>query len=1078
LLCSFSILAKQPVFTFDEVGYQYGMTNGVVLKVLQDTQGYIWSATQGGLHRFDGYHFKVFKNILNEKNSLANNYVQTIFEDRDGDLWIGTSGGVLHRYHPQSETFTRFPFDQEHPKTLISNSRIMSIAQDADGALWIGTYGAGVHRFEIESQTFTHSYQNSPPDKTSLSDNDVLSVLIDQSNTLWVSGGNSLNRFDKKKQRFKHYHHNKNDENSLGDQLIYTLFEDSEQHIWIGTLGGGLTRFDLQNEKFSHFKYELGNLNSLSNDHVTSIYEDQADRLWVGTRYGGLNRFNREKNHFERFMHNPQDKTSISSNGILSIMQDRGGLFWIGTLGDFLNRFDPSIEQFGVIRHQSGQENSLSDGNVRAIYKDKNGIHWAGVESGLDSYNQATGEFKHYQNEANNNHSLSANDVRVIFEDRDENLWIGTASGGLNKLNKENKDLERNNFEIFSHNINDVNSLSHDHITAINQDSSGHLWIGTLDGLNRFNPVNNQFIRYQDSIKSHFGLRGNSVSSIFIAKDNSIWVTTNGGLNRFEPETKVFKYYSHDPSNKNSLRDNRIFSVNQDQDGFLWIGTAKGLSKFDFTNELFTHYQEEQGLDDNRVAAVTFDNNNKAWLGVGSSLMFFDPATEQFNSIDSPCGVNQGAYHQSYDGELLFGKIGYCSFYPKDISFQSIPPKIVLSDFRLENKSVDISKIGFKSVLNKSINYTDMITLTHNDNILSFEFAAIDFSSPRDNKYRYKLEGFNDDWIETGADNRRATYTNLSDGKYTFRIKASNNKGVWNNEGRSIELVVLPPPWRTWWAYLLYGLVLILTIIVFIRSQIKKINFERRLNRTLEQKVKRRTHELEEKNAELNVALTELEKLSLTDQLTGIHNRHFVNKFIEQELANLRREYFDTKRTRPPIFGFIMIDADHFKSVNDSYGHEAGDQVLMQLADIFTGTCRGNDWVIRWGGEEFLIISKSLNRESIEKLAERIRGNVEKHEFVIGKDKSIRKTCSIGISSYPFIKNDLEILTWEQTLNIADLALYAAKNNGRNMWVSLFENKIDHPEDFHEAAMKDIDRMVQSKEIGFQTSSDNKNIKF
>ena len=1075
LLCSFSILAKQPVFTFDEVGYQYGMTNGVVLKVIQDKQGYIWSATQGGLHRFDGYHFKVFKNIPNDKSSLANNYVQTIFEDRDGGIWIGTSGGILHQYHPQSETFTRFPFDQEHPKTLISNSRIMSIAQDADGALWIGTYGAGVHRFEIESQTFTHSYQNSPADQTSLSDNDVLSVLIDQSNILWVSGGNSLNRFDTKTQTFKRYLHNINNDNSVSDKLIYTLFEDSEQLLWIASLGGGLTQFDPQTENFIHFKNQTGNLNSLSNDHVTSIYEDQTNRLWIGTRYGGLNRFNSENNRFERFLHNPQDKTSISSNGILSIMQDRGGLFWIGTLGNFLNRFDPSIEQFGVVKHYYGQENSLSDGSVRAVFKDKKGIHWIGVESGLDSYNQHTGKFSHYRNNPQNSHSLSANDIRVIFEDSEQNLWVGTASGGLNKLNQRDKELGNNIFQHFRHQTNNIHSLSHDHITAINQDSFGNLWIGTLDGLNRFDPINNQFVGYQDSKN---GLIGSSVSVIYVAPGGIVWIGTNGGLNRFDSESKEFKNYSHDPDNKNSLSDNRIFSINQDQNDTLWIGTAAGLNKLDPITEKFIHYKEEQGLEDSRVAAVTFDNNNKMWLGVGSSLMVFDPVTEEFYSVDSPCGVNQGAYHQADDGELLFGKAGYCAFHPKDITHQSLPPKIVLSDFRLANKSVDISRNGLESVLKKTINHTDSITLTHKDNILSFEFAAIDFSSPRDNKYRYKLEGFNDDWIDTGANNRRATYTNLPDSKYVFRVKASNNKGVWNEQGRSIELIVLPPAWRTWWAYSLYGIILILTIIAFIRSQIKKVDFERRLNRTLEKKVKRRTYELEEKNNELNHALTELEKLSLTDQLTGTHNRHFVNKFIAQELANLQREYYDTKNTRPPIFGFIMIDADHFKSVNDTYGHDAGDQVLIQLANILTETCRGNDWVIRWGGEEFLIITKSSTRDNIEKLAERIRSNIEKHEFVIGKDKSIRKTCSIGISSYPFIKNNLQALTWEQTLNIADLALYAAKNNGRNMWVSLFENKINEPEKFYESAMDNLDRMIQSKEIGFQTSSDNKNIKF
>jgi len=1081
LLCSFSVFAKQTAFTFDEVGYQYGMSNGVVLKVIQDQQGYIWSATQGGLHRFDGYTFKVFKNIPSDETSLANNYVQTIFEDRAGGLWVGTSGGVLHKYNPRNETFTRFPFDKEHPKTLISNSRITSIAQDADDDLWVGTHGAGVHRFEIDSQTFTHSYKNDETDLSSLSDNAVLTLLIDQSNTLWVSGGNSLNRFDNKTQKFERYFYNPDNRSNIGDKLIYTLYEDSNQIIWIATLGAGLIQFDPRSEEFRYFKNSSNNINSLSNDHVTSIYEDHTNRLWVGTRYGGLNRFNRKNGYFERFVHSPQDNRSLSNNGVLSIMQDRSGLFWIGTLGNYLNRFDPSIEQFGIVKHQYDKNNSLSNGNIRAILKDRNGIHWVGFGTGLNSYNKKTQKFVLYQNNPNDDRTLSANDVRAIFEDDAGDLWVGTASGGLNKLNRQSGDSEQNVFEHFRYQKDNFNSLSSDHITVINQDQDGHLWIGTLDGLNHFDSINNVITRYKDSNSSQNSLLGNSVSTIFIDHDGIVWIATNGGLNQFNPQTKRFKNHSQETDNKNSLSDNRIFSINQDKKGFLWIGTAKGLNKFDPINEKFTRYQEEEGLDDNRVSAITIDKNNAMWLGIGSGLMFFDPADANFYSVDSPCGVNQGAYHQSEDGELFFGKIGYCGFYPDEIDIQSTPPKIVFSDFRLANKSVALSRKKVKTVLKHSINYTDSISLSHEDNILSFEFAAIDFSSPIDNKYQYKLEGFNSNWIETSANNRRATYTNLPDGKYIFRVKASNNKGIWNEEGRAIELVVLPPPWRTWWAYLIYALLLVFMIFIFIRSQLKKVDFERSINRKLEEKVKSRTNELEEKNIELNQALVSLEKLSLTDQLTGIHNRHFVNKFIDQELSNLQREYFDNKNIKLPVFGFIMVDADHFKSVNDTYGHDAGDQVLIQLAEILMKTCRGNDWVVRWGGEEFLIVTKFSTRKDVQKLAERIRINIKKHEFVIAKGKSIRKTCSMGISSFPFLKSNSDALTWEQTLNIADCALYAAKNNGRNAWVSLFEKNIEDVELFYESVVNDLSLMIKSKQVGFETSldyKDKKDIKF
>ncbi len=582
------------------------------------------------------------------------------------------------------------------------------------------------------------------------------------------------------------------------------------------------------------------------------------------------------------------------------------------------------------------------------------------------------------------------------MEDSKNNLWVGTRGGGLNYFNIKTK-----KFTHYRHQSKNPNSLSHDSVWSLLEDSRGNLWIGTIGGgLNHFNVKTKQFTHYRHQAREPKSIGHDSIYSIMEDSEGNLWVGTPDGLNHLNIKTKKFKLYTK----KNGLPNNVIYSIEEDNQGYIWLSTNQGLSRMEPKTGKFKNYDVGDGLQSNEF--------------------------------------NGGSSFKSESGELFFGGInGFNSFYTDNIIEDIEPPKVLITNMLLLNKSIPIisktskknqkvtssrNKPGFS--LAQAIHETETITLTYKENIVAFEFSALHFSNSKKNQFAYQLMGWDKDWVTTDYKNRRATYTNLPDGSYTFRVKASNSDGFWNEDGASIQITVLPPPWKTWWAYTLYGLFFLSLILAFIHSQKKKVLFERAINKQLEQKVAERT--------------AELEKVSLTDQLTGAHNRRFLDKFIGKEVAQINRVYFENTGDTLPKLGFIMLDMDHFKQVNDVHGHDAGDRVLVKLVQIITETSRQSDWVVRWGGEEFVVIVNAVNLQEVQKLAERIRVNIEVHSFDIGNGKTLKKTCSIGISSYPFVKNFPEALSWEQTLNLADIALYAVKNNGRNAWISVFEKEI------------------------------------
>ena len=833
---------------FHHITIEDGLSQSSIFSILQCSKGFMWFGTEDGLDRYDGYEFKIYRNEPENPNSLSYNYVKVIYEDSAGVLWIGTYGGGLDKFNRETDQFTHY-MSVANDSNSLSNNFVNSICEDKAGTLWIGTED-GLNKFDSRNERFI-CYRADPSDSNNLSDNKVTSIYEDRKGVLWVGTENGLNKLIPGEKKgslpiFIRYQTDSHNPHTLSSNKVRCIYEDRKGVLWVGT-ENGLNKFDPKNDRFIRYKSDPSDPTSLSNNFVYVIYEDRSGELWVGT-LDGLDRFDREKEQFTHYKHDPSDPASLGYNYIYSIYEDRSGVLWIGThVG--LNKFDQRKKRFILYRSKPGVLNSLSSNDIFSIYEDRAGVFWLGTYGGgLDKFDREKGEFTHYRHDPHDPTSLSSNLVRAVYKDRSGVLWLGTYGGGLDKF-----DPEKGEFIHYKADPSDLTSLSSNLVRSVYEDRSGGLWIGTENGLNKFDPRNKRSIRYKANSSDPKSLSNNFVYVIYEDRSGELWVGTLDGLDRFDREKEQFTNYKHDPNDPTSLSNSEILSIHEDRLGGLWVGTPGGLNKFDRAEQTFTYYTEKDGLPNNLIYAILEDNNNNLWLSTNKGLSKFNPQTEEFKNYDVKDGLqsnefNLGSCYKSRDGEMFFGGInGFNSFYPESIRKNPYIPLVVITDFQIFNKSVPIGKdTNGCSILKESIIETKEIKLSHRDRVISFEFAALHYASPDKNEYAYKMEGFEKEWNYVG--NRHfATYTNLPPGDYIFRVKGSNNDGLWNEEGISLKITVTPPFWQTWWfiGFVITGIVLSILMVYRIRTHTIKEQKKR-----LEKRVEERTSELQEQITE------------------------------------------------------------------------------------------------------------------------------------------------------------------------------------------------------------------------------------
>ncbi|MGB8951164.1 MAG: two-component regulator propeller domain-containing protein [Candidatus Aminicenantales bacterium] len=824
--------------------------------LMQDSRGFMWIGTEAGLYKYDGYRLTTYRPEANNPKSLSNSWVYSIQEDHQGNLWIGTDDG-LNRFNREKETFIRYMSDPDDPGSL-SNNRVYVVYKDKAGVLWVGTQN-GLNRLNMEKGTFKHYYSD-PDNPQSLSHNYIRSILEDSSGILWIGTDNGLNRYNPQNETWIRYRSIPQDPHSLSHNRINSICEDSQGWLWLGT-DDGLNQLDPAAESFLRYKNIPGDSRSLNDNWIHAIYRDRGDTLWIGTHEGGLNRFDLERKEFFSYEHVPNDPDSLTSNRIYSLCEDQSGMIWVGTYGGGVCKFNRMPKQFHPFSSNPGDANSLSHNFVRSFYQDESGVLWVGTDGGgLNRLDPEKNVFVHYQHDPRNPTSLSDDRVFSIIKDPSGTYWLGTYGGGLNKF-----DPKTGKFIRYRHSPSDPNSLSDDRIRCLYISDPGILWIGTDGGgVNTFDIKKERFTRYPNDPNVPGSLSHDRVWCIIKSRSGFLWIATfGGGLNKYNLEKGEFTHFRSNPGDPHSLNSDYIMTLHEDSNGILWIGSnGSGLIKFDSRTETFSNYEEANGLPGAAVYGILEDNHSNLWLSTNNGLSKFDPHSESFKNYDFNDGLqsnefNGGARYKSPKGEMFFGGInGFNRFFPEEIVDNPYIPPVAITDFRIFNQVVPIRREeeDTSSPLIKSITETDEIELSYRDNMFSFDFAALHYVFPEKNRYAYKMEGFDKDWIHTSASQRYASYTNLDPGEYTFKVIASNNDGIWNKEGASLRIVIIPPFWETLWFRMLMGLAVLSLIFLVFQVRIRRIKAHKE---KLERLVAEQTRDLQDQKKQLEQEVTE-----------------------------------------------------------------------------------------------------------------------------------------------------------------------------------------------------------------------------
>lgn len=890
------LAAQQEGQSFQYLSAENGLSNNWVKSILKDKDGFMWFGTFNGLNRYNGREFRIFH--ADTISRLNDNIIECLTEDKQGNIWVGTFSEGLHRYEKNTETFTSFQNDPSRSNS-ISGNRINSLLCDASGHLWIGT-DAGLDRFDPSSSSFVH-YK--------VPGNSFISTIYqDHEGVIWIGTQNGLNRLNEDDRTFTHYPSDPLISQSLSHGYVKGIYEDKYGALWIATWGGGLNKLNKQTQTFQRFTTVNSGLN---NNSILSICGDDEDHLFLATEGGGLNVLNIHSNKFTHFLPDLLQTGDISSNSVHTVMyDDETGMIWVGTYNGGVNYFSKWDKPF--TRFQA-RLNGLNNNHITSFAEDRNGNLWIGTDGG--GVNVLDPEFKiftHY----NSNSGLLSNAVLALMYDNRNRVWIGSYNGGVDLM--ENGRI----IQQFTHLENDESTLSASDINSIYQDKRGNIWIGTMSGgLNLYNPVENSFKRYiHDSANDH-SILDNFIYDIFEDRLGRLLVLTGKGVEVYDYKTNDFSRYVIDQTSEFGVP----ICVLEDSQGNLWIGTQEnGLFRIDRTGVKVKVYTTIDGLPSNSISGILDDANGNLWISTQQGLCKFEEAVvnpdrvriHTYSREDGLQGseYKRGAYCKLENGKLVFGgQNGFNVFDPEMIITNPFVPPVSITGLRLFNKEVDFRN---SSILSKSVSEVDEIRLTHHESVFTIEFSALSFIHPEKNQYAYKLEGFDNTWNYVGTQHN-ATYSNLPAGEYTFMVRASNNDGVWNEEGTRLRIVVVPAWWEKPIVRISLLLLLALCIIGYFRYRTRSL---KQSKAELERQVSLQTAGLKEANQKSHEQQEEIVRQ---------------NEVLKQSNHELEFQSSEMKRMADEINELVRAKTKLFSNI--SHELETPIQTLIhQLEDLLT----------------------------------------------------------------------------------------------------------------------------------------------
>jgi signal transduction histidine kinase/ligand-binding sensor domain-containing protein/DNA-binding response OmpR family regulator len=837
---------KQEI-AFENISTSNGLSKNFITNIIHDHRGYLWFGGIG-LNRYDGYFVKNYFHHPSDTTSLTSNLIMKMLEDRFGNIWILTSEG-LNKYNRQTDCFYRFYYidSESNTKKYFKSLQEITLFEDKGGCLNVIMENK-FYSLPINSESTVFEQKRINIDLWQYQ-----YVYADGDQMVWLADTANLFCYDPVKDSVI-----STKKNVLLQKNIAEIVKDG-QFLYICYYDASYQVLSLTNGTLSYYDVAKGNTESYLDALQPSFLPNVQGKVWFGTP-NGIVEFNPSEGTRGVIKNEFNNAASLSNDNIQEIYKDHNGLIWIGTLEGGVNKYDTRKKKFNSIKENS-LPNSLTNNLVNAFFEDKSGKIWVGTDKGgLNLYDPITGTCEAFLHQESNPRSLSNNTVTSLATDEQNNIWVATFGGGLNRFDKTTR-----SFVHYKSDPTQPNSLAWDKIKSLHSDQQNKLWIGLhwnqYSGVDVLDRIQNGFTHFKHLAEDPESILDNSCEVIFSDSKGRIWMGfTGAGLDCYDPKSNKFTHYPENRTENGKLSSGYVVSVFEDRDGIMWFGTVDGgLFQLSRDEKTFVKYGLAEGLPDESVMAIQGDENGNLWLGTAKGLVRYNPKKKEFKTYDVSDGLPTNEFRRgamvSSTGWFYFSTTkGFIYFKPNEIMDNPDPPLVEITNFRIFNQQVDFRQKG--APINKPIDEVHQLTLNHKQSIFSFEFVALNYSSTNKNQYAYKLEGFEKDWNYVGT-NRSATYTNLPDGKYTFKVIASNNDGIWNTEGKAIEVIILPPWWKTWWFRISIILFTIGVTISWIQYRTRQLKLRSKL---LAKLVKEKTIALEEQSEILRMQNLQLEE--------------------------------------------------------------------------------------------------------------------------------------------------------------------------------------------------------------------------
>jgi ligand-binding sensor domain-containing protein/serine phosphatase RsbU (regulator of sigma subunit) len=832
IFCQF--LGLSQFARFRHITVEDGLAQNSISALAQDAQGFIWIATYEGLHRYDGVNLVPYKAQGSDTSKLYSNAVKCLFADPDGTLWGGTIGGGMFRLNPVTGRTSKYFFDSTKTNCISSNN-VYAIKEFEPGKLYIAT-NDGLNIYDKKSGAFSVVRRMGKNSIPFLSDN-IRGLSKDTRGHLWFAHLNAgVTDYDPVSGKCIYYSANSSEAGrQLSSNNIRSIFADSKGLLWISCWNSGVNLIDTRNGKL----YHSGDTTCFAKDLekaalVSSFFEDHLNNIWFATAEHGIGKFEAGTYKFAGYFEsNKDDPETINDNTTFSIMEDKTGLLWVATWKGGVNIVDPKTLDLGHFKHENNNPASLHNNTVLSFAKKSKDEVYVGTGGAVSIFNTRKKNFSPFPlNEKDGSWLRHNSIVNYIFTDSDSSVWFSTQGGYPYRYFPR-----QNNFVNYA-GTTDSTSFSYHTSSWILKDLKGRLWIATAGGgLNQYNYGSDNFTWVLSNKDDPKTISSNNISCMVLDKSGKIWIGSyDNGLSLFDPDSRTARQYVNRPNGKPYFPDVLISSLCLDSKNRLWVGTTSGLCVLDQAADSAITFTMDPSFT-SVIYAINEDKAGNIWFATSSGLTKFDPHTKHFKTFTTTQGVqgkefSVSASYKDGEGRLYFGGInGFNVFFPEHVNFESIPPPVVFTSFSVLNKPYSLPE---------QITHIKEILLDYKDYFFSFEFAALDFKNPSRNKYEYKLEGFNDNWVSIGTEHS-VTFTNLDHGEYTLLVRALNSDGTWSKVPATVKIIITPPFWRTTWFYLICALSALLIIYGYIKFRERQLRHEKMI---LENKVEERTTEL------------------------------------------------------------------------------------------------------------------------------------------------------------------------------------------------------------------------------------------